>query len=328
MSQHAAERPVPSLQRKAAIAHAGGVDHRGSVRVAPIPGFDLGRTIFNTLEGRIPRYIMRSRVGKEPLWTERAAHDVERAYQAVAATRQLPAIDADLLRFMVEECDFDVEHADGSFLDHLYFCFEYAAVHYPQQSALVMLLHSILGTGTNTFAMPAAKIPTLRRLLGDHDWRHIEAFPSVLRLLYDLPLRAELRANLARLGDLTSISFRRVIDNEPVTLSGPDFFVQLNYQLIHLIDFLPVADWARNANDTSFILFRDLYDLLGQAGKRDAVIHYTPARERWRDAESTSGLGPALTSLIPVALSEKMAARSVRKFSERIGHSMAYQLTW
>ena len=27
----------------------------------------------------------------------------------------------DLLKFMVEECDFDVEHADGSFLDHLYF---------------------------------------------------------------------------------------------------------------------------------------------------------------------------------------------------------------
>ena len=76
MSQHAAERPVPSLQRKAAIAHAGGVDHRGDVRVAPIPDFDLGRTIFNTLDGRLPRYIMRNRIGKEPLWTERAARDV------------------------------------------------------------------------------------------------------------------------------------------------------------------------------------------------------------------------------------------------------------
>ena len=24
---------------------------------------------------------------------------------------------------MMNDCDFDVEHADGSFLDHLYFCF-------------------------------------------------------------------------------------------------------------------------------------------------------------------------------------------------------------
>ena len=328
MSQHAATRPVPSLQRKAAIAHAGGLDHRGEVKVAPIPGFDLGRTIFNTLSGRLPRYIMRTRIGKEPLWTERAARDIERAYQAIEDRRRLPPIEPDLLRFMVDECDFDVEHADGSFLDHLYFGFEYAALHYPTQSALVMLLHSILGTGTNTFAMPAAKIPTLRGLLSEHDWRHVEAFPSVLRLLYDLPMRAELRANLGRLDDLKSIKLRRVIDNEAITLSGKDLFVQLNYQLIHLIDFLPVADWARNANDTAFILFRDLYDLLAKAGKRDAVVHYAPAHERWRDADSSSGIGPALTSLIPVSLSEKMAARQVRQFSERIGHGMQYTLNW
>jgi hypothetical protein len=26
--------------------------------------------------------------------------------------------------------------------------------------------------------------------MNDFDWKHVEAFPSVLRLLYDLPLRA------------------------------------------------------------------------------------------------------------------------------------------
>ena len=35
--------------------------------------------------------------------------------------RDLPEVDPLLLKFMREECDFDVEHADGSFLDHLYF---------------------------------------------------------------------------------------------------------------------------------------------------------------------------------------------------------------
>ncbi|MEZ4366833.1 MAG: hypothetical protein R2939_11160 [Kofleriaceae bacterium] len=89
-----------------------------------------------------------------------------------------------------------------------------------------------------------------------------------------------------------------------------------------------MADWARNANDTAFIVFRDLYDLLEQAGQRTAVVHYQPARERWLDAPSTRGVAAALTALIPVSLSEKMAARSVRTFSERIGHSMRYQLRW
>jgi hypothetical protein len=68
-----------------------------------------------------------------------------------------------------------------------------------------------------------------------------------------------------------------VIDNAPITMSGEDLWIALNYQLIHLVDFLPVANWAAHQNDTSFILFRDLYDLLGKAGKREARIGYTPA---------------------------------------------------
>jgi hypothetical protein len=327
MTQRPSERPIPSLQRKAAIASGGPVDHRGEVVLAPIPGFDLDRTIFNTLEGRLPRYIIRTRIAKEAHWSERAAHEIERAYQAVEAKATLPAIDPALLRFLVEECDFDVEHADGSFLDHLYFCFEYSALHYPGHSALVMLLHSILGTGTNTFAMAAEKIPTLRGLMSASDWTHVEAFPSILRLLYDHPLRAELRNNLSRLSTLKSIRFHRVIDNAPLSLSAEDFFIQLNYQLIHLIDFLPAAHWPRYANDTSFILFRDLYDLLDQSGRRSAEVHYKPAQGRWIDGDY-EGVGALVAALIPIPLSEKMAAKSVRQFSARIGHSMDCTLEW
>ena len=50
-------------------------------------------------------------------------------------------------------------------LDTVHHGFEYTVQHYAQQSALVMLLHSILGTGTNTFAMKADKIPALRELM-------------------------------------------------------------------------------------------------------------------------------------------------------------------
>jgi hypothetical protein len=312
----------------AAIASGAAQDHAGSVRVEPIPNFDLNRTIFETLEGAATRYVARTRVGKEAHWHERPAGDVRGAYDSASAKRPLPAVDSALLQFMVDECDFNVEHADGSFLDHLYFCFEYGVHHFPQQSPIVLLLHSILGTGTNTFAMGADKIPTLRALMSDFDWRHVEAFPSVLRLLYDLPLRAELWANVTRLSELKSVRMHRVIDNEPIEMSGEDFWIQLNYQLIHLIDFLPAANWSAHANDTAFILFRDLYKLLHKGNKCAVALNYTPASGSRGLVGEKQSFGAWLTTLIPVSASEKMAARAVRQFSERISHSVAFELRW
>ena len=126
---------------------------------------------------------------------------------------------------MKDDCDFDVEHADGSFLDHLYFCYEYTHHHLPSRSALVMLLHSILGTGTNTFAMTADKMSTLRTLVNDDEWLHISAFPSVLRLLYGLDLRRTLQANLDRLEQLKGVSFFRVIDNQQLSMDASGILV-------------------------------------------------------------------------------------------------------
>jgi hypothetical protein len=328
MKQSAAERPDPNFQRKAAIAHGEARDHAGVVRVEPIPSFDLDRTIFQTLEGSVARYVMTQRVGKEVHWDAAAAQAVQADYDASQATVTLPPVSPELSRFLVEECDFDVEHADGSFLDHLYFCFEYGVHHYPQASPLVLLLHSILGTGTNTFAMKAEKIPALQALLDPFDWRHVEAFPSLLRLLYAGDLRHVLRDNLGRLGQLRSIKFHRVIDNAPIEMSGDDLWIALNYQLIHLVDFLPAANWAAHQNDTSFILFRDLYDLLERAGKRDAKIGYHPAEGPRSLRGETQGIGGWLTTLIPVSTSEKMASKSVTRFSEQIGHSLACEIDW
>jgi hypothetical protein len=328
VKQNAAERPVPTLQRQAAIAEGRAQDHAGRVKVAPIADFDLDRTIFNTLEGAIPRFVIQTRIAKEAIWSERATSDVEQAYRAASDGRSLPEVDSELLRFMVEECDFDVEHADGSFLDHLYFCFEYGVQHYPERSALVLLLHSILGTGTNTFAMSVDKIPALEALMTPFDWTHVEAFPSMLRLLYDLPLRRELRANLERLDKLSGIRFQRVIDNAPLTLEAEDLWVQLNYQLIHLIDFLPVSNWSTHQNDTAFIIFRDLFSLLGAAGRREARLDYRAGEGPRRLTDEQQSLSAWLTTLIPVGLSEKMAAGSVRRFSARIGHSLDYELVW
>lgn len=328
MKQSAAERPDPTPQRKAAIAHGAALEHTGRVQVESIPSFDLDRTIFKTLEGKAARFVVTNRVAKEVHWDAASAQLVQAEYEAARSAHPLPEVSAELLQFLVRECDFDVEHADGSFLDHLYFCFEYSVQHYPGRSPLVMLLHSILGTGTNTFAMRADKIPALRKLIAPTDWVQIEAFPSVLRLLYAGSLRQDLRKNLHRADAIASITFHRVIDNEPITLSGEDFWVALNYQLIHLLDFLPVANWSVYQNDPLFILFRDLHDLLGQAGKREAIVDYA-ATPRPRKLEGeVQGVSAWLTTLIPASVGERMMAKSVTRFSERIGHSLDYEIAW
>lgn len=328
MKQSAAVRPEPNYQRKAAIAFGGAIEHTGEVAVLPIRDFDLGRTIFRTLEGRVARYVIRQRIAKDVRWFAEDAERVQAAYDAVSAEGPLPQPSPALLEFLVRECDFDVEHADGSFLDHLYFCFEYGARHYPQRSPIVLLLHSILGTGTNTFAMDKSKIPELRALITPFEWTHVEAFPSVLRLLYAGELRKELRANLHRAGALREIRFHRVIDNAPIVLGGEDFWIALNYQLIHLVDFMPAAHWAMHESDVSYILLRDVFDLLQRAGKLEARVKYAPPKGRRRPVAEPLGLGGWLTTRIPASVSEKMASASVRRFSRRIGHDLSYRITW
>ncbi|MGK0360863.1 MAG: hypothetical protein ACI9U2_003177 [Bradymonadia bacterium] len=326
--QSAQQRPDPSTQRKAAIVQAAAIDHSGSVHVAPIQDFDLDRTIFKTLEGGLSRFVTASRVGKDAAWKPAPAQQIATEYSALLTKKPLPDLDEALLAFLVDECDFDVEHADGSFLDHLYFCFEYCAQHFAAGSPLVMLLHSVLGTGTNTFAMTADKMPALKALVSDADWAQICAFPSLLRLLYDTPLGQELLEHSGRWDTLQSISMHRVIDNAPLTLTADQFFEGLNYQLMHLIDFLPVSNWAAHQNVPSFIVFRELYALMEHNGKRAFALNYTPASGPAKLVDEDAGLGSWLATKIPVGVSRKMTAKSLRRFSERAGHDISYSIVW
>lgn len=328
MKQSPAERPDPTLQRKAAIVNGGVVDHAGRVRIEPKPNFNIDSTIFGTLEGTLPRFVMARRMAKNVFFDEAPARDIQERYDATRASIDLPAVNPELVRFLIEECNFDAEHAEGSFLDHLYFGFEYSVQHFPEHSPIVMLLHSIVGTGTNTFAMEAKKIPMLQALITDFEWRQVEAFPSVLRLLYDGPLRKELMANAHRASKMKEITFHRVIDNVPVTMSGEDFWIQMNYQIMHVLDFLPVANWEAHRSDNSFILFRSLYNIMTAAGQLQAHIQYTPPSGPKAFTREAADFGVRLIALAPESIVDKMAGKSVRKFSEQIGHSLDYTITW
>jgi hypothetical protein len=126
MKQSAADKPVHSYQRKAAIVAGGIADHSDKVQVKPIENFDLNRTIFNTLEGAVPRMVVQTRIAKDVRWQDEVARALDAEYEKKSAQKKLPPIDPKLIAFMKDECDFD--------------------------------------------------------------WRHVEAFPSVLRLLYGTDL--------------------------------------------------------------------------------------------------------------------------------------------
>lgn len=317
-----------SLQRKAAIAWGKGTDHSGDVQVVPMEHFDMSKTIFKTLEGKLPRIVMEAKIANTVYWNDEVATRIEEAYRENTKESPVPEVDAKLIDFMVKECDFDLEHADGSFLDHLLFCHEYSAKHYPEQSPNVLLLHSILGTATNNFAMEAHKLPMLRSLLTESEALHIEAFPSVFRLIYDLKLLKFLNANVSRLSEIKSITFHRVLDNEKMTMAADDLWVQLNFQLIHFVDFLPPANWGSHKADPLIQFFKDVSEFLDRANKRMAKVDFRMPVGKGDVVGETRTLGGKFSAIIPSVVKKKLAAKSVRKFSDRIGHSLDYQIEW
>ena len=316
-----------SLQRKAAITQGGAFDHAGQVRVERMTNFDMSRTIFGGLEG-IARKFMDEKLAKEPVWEASAASEIEAAYAAGESAQPAPTIDQRLINFMMDECDFSMEHADGTFLEHLVFCHDYSARHYPEHSPNVALLHSILGTATNTFAMDAEKIPKLKALLTDFEALHVETFPSTLRLLYNNDFLDELEENMHRLGELKALHFFRVIDNEPLTIDADNLWVDLNYHLMHLVDFVPSANWSAHRSDPLLQMFERLSNLLDSAGQRQAQVTVVFPDAKGAPVDEARTLFGRIIGLLPASVTLKLARKSIQEYSEKAGHDLGYELVW
>ncbi len=316
-----------NLQRKAAITRGGAFDHAGRVQVERMANFDMGRTIFGGLEG-LARKIMDEKLAKVSVWDRAASAGIEAAYAEAESAQPAPAIDQRLIDFMVNECDFSMEHADGTFLEHLVFCHHYAARHYPGHSPNVALLHSILGTATNTFAMEAAKLPMLKALLTDFEALHVETFPSILRLLYNDGLLNELEHNLHRLGELKALHFHRVIDNEPLTIDADNLWINLNYHLMHFVDFVPSANWSTHRADPLLQMFEKLSGLRDRAGQRQARVEVVFPETRKAPVGENRSLFGRISDGIPPAVKLTLARKAIRKYSALAGHDLSFQLEW
>lgn len=317
-----------NLQRKAAIIAGGAVDHAGRVQVVPMEDFDMQKTIFGGLEGLIPRTVMRDKLAREAYWSDAAATQIESAFAHAKTESPAPEVNPDLIDFMYEECDFSMEHADGTFLEHLLFCHDYAAHHYEDHSPNVALLHSILGTATNTFAMPVEKFDALSERLTEFETLQIEAFPSILRLFYDQGLLAELKANLHRLDELQELHCYRVMDNKRIVLDAESMWHQLNYHLMHFVDFMPSANWWLRRNDPLLLMFQELSTFLDKAGQRRAHVDVAFPKVPAPTIGEQPTLVGRISAVLPASLTMKLARKTIREYSHKIGHNLDYRLVW
>jgi len=309
------------LRRKEQIIEARPIDHTGEVLEMENPDFDVSKTIFKHIDPkRLP--MIKKAFGTQLFWSDSAVARIEKKTADMLAQNQrwagLKAPSPELMKFMVEECDFNTEHADGSFLDHLQYCYEFSSVHMPNHSAIPMFLHSIMGVGTNLFPMKLEQKPRLAELVSAKDMTHIEAFPSVLRLL----LRNILLSKLAmmsndELASIEELQFYRLTgpdmdhdglvsksDNVPLKLNKEQFWVHLNYHLIHVTDFMPALEWEKKLNSVIFYLVVTLHQLLKRAGK--LYVRFDFDSDAWVDK---------------VAYQE-----NVDSFSEKIGFRLEYKL--
>jgi len=209
-------------------------------------------------------------------------------------------------------------------MDHLHFCHDYSAVHFPAHSPRVLLLHSILGVGTNIFPMEAEHIPKLEALLTPFELKHISAFPSFVRLLSAGLVEAMARLSDEELAQIKAVHFHRVIDNTEHSLSGEDLWIHLNFHVMHFLDFLPAAGWKAQLSEPLFQMFVELYNYLKRLGNIQCNLDFNLASPcEYADASQLPlTLGTLVSTHVPKKLARKLAAKAVRQYSRDCRHSL------
>jgi len=303
------------LRRKAQICSGKASDYAGHLVQVHNPDFDMDKTIFANLTG-LPRIITKLKLSVIPHYNDKFVEDIE------AGMDKIPKVmppDLSILEFMKEKCDFSCEHADGSFWDHLRFCYDYSAIHFKAQSPRVLLLHSILGVGTNLFPCAKELMPELASLLDPTEMKHIEAFPSVLRLILNHSLLDALNAEKRPADTLDRLTLHRLIDNETISLSKEDIWVQMNYQLIHQLDFLPAIDWEQNIDDPQFQVFIHLFEYLKKHDKLWANVDMDVVDKVY-----------GLFDLRPIKIGVKkmFMISAVKGYSDAVHHDLGFELAY
>jgi len=319
---------VLDLKRKDTIALAMPIDHSRDVLLTRYSDFNLSATIFGTIDSWVKQQYLSATMNVQPYWSDTS---VRRIYASFLIVPPPPDVNRDLLNFMNTECNFAMEHADGSFLDHLKWGYEYGTKNYPSRSPTVLLLHSIMGVGTNYFPMSMDKVPTLQTFITDWEYSQIEVFPSMLRLLYADKMLPELTRVADYLPHLTGVTMHRVVDNKLLHLGADDFWAAMNYQLCHLVDFVPIANWNETftGNDPFLVLFTKLLTFMRNTSRIEADVGLVPPVEGGYVGDNPDiTFGSIINSITPSWFKWTLFTSSVKDLSKEIGHSLKYTLLW
>lgn len=185
-----------------------------------------------------------------------------------------------------------------------------------------------MGVGTNIFPMHVESAEKLRALLTPEEFKHIEAFPSFVRLLYHHQFASELFANLHRIKDLKSVTFHRVIDNKPLTMNAEDLWVHLNYHIVHALDFLPASNWGVLSGSPLFQVFLVLQKLLAQTGQLVATVDFDLKSAEQSATGLPVTLGGLINRALPSSTKKRLGIKQIGRYSKEIGHSLNYKLEW
>ena len=316
-----------SLLRQQMLILSRPVDNAPNADVVVDSNFSLNATIFKTLSPcSLNAFVQRAVLDTRLKWHPEVEHKVRQTYaQLPPVVAEQPNLLRPVLLFMHNECNFAMEHAEGSFMDHLRFCSEYSQRYLSGVSPKILLLHSIMGVGTNMFPMAASKIPTLQSLLTKEEFLHVQAFPSMLRLIIHGPLLRALPRRPEAWHAVQGLHLHRLIDNKRLYLTKNQLVVQLNLQLVHALDFMPAAAWKRTQNQYFVRILSDLYWLLKDSGNLQVRISW---RDEWLQEHDMQP--PSwrhwLVGLVPGYVIRAAASRQIASYSRDVGHSLAFVL--
>ena len=103
---------------------------------------------------------------------------------------------------------------------------------------------------------------------------------------------------------------------------------QLNYQLMHLLDFLPAASWLAQLDDGFLNTFTGLHGLLTSGNALKAKVDFDlTSGESTPDGVPVS-IGSIIKRLVPMSVKRKISMKAIQRFSRNIGHSLEYSLVW
>lgn len=133
--------------------------------------------------------------------------------------------------------------------------------------------------------------------------------------------------------ELEGVSFS-TFHGTKLTLEGVDFWVHLNYHLIHLLDFMPTQNYDRFAVQDGFTrLFVRLHEFLRNEGKLLADVRLDRLAQVPVMTAENQDL-PTWDHLISnvnkddVTRAHAQLGVQLREYSKAINHDLSYEIHW